>query len=442
MRTFSAILLLLSSLPAAAQLSQNTPELIRVNPHVYCATGYALGNVIFVLTDRSIVVVDTTEGQAPAQAAFHDFRKISALPVSYIVYTHFHGDHVNGAKVFAGPDTKVIAQKNHIEEMRKYRLMMGYNRKLNQVQWAASVPREERGATLGVDLLHPPESGYIPPQVAFDEEYKFTEGGVRFELYHTQGETVDHLMVWLPDFETLLPGDLFYWSFPMLASPGKPDRPVLEWAASLDRMRQLHPAYLVGSHSRPLAGREAIDQALGNYARAIRYVHDQTVKRINDGEPLYQIRQEVRLPPDLASQPYLQPAYGTVEWAVNGVFRQYTGWYDFDPAHLNGGGPAPLERALAEAAGGTDAILQACAQGGSRRPTATGAGTRGSGRQQCRRASPARGTAGAPRRAEHQRRGAQHLSRSRRGRAALGVTGVMAPHGLSSAIVMVVRQSS
>jgi alkyl sulfatase BDS1-like metallo-beta-lactamase superfamily hydrolase len=242
--------------------------------------------------------------------------------------------------------------------MRKYRLMMGYNRKLNEVQWAAHVPREARGATLGVDLLHPPESGYIPPQITFDEDYKFTEGGVRFELYHTQGETVDHLMVWLPDFETLLPGDLFYWSFPMLASPGKPDRPVLEWAASLDRMRQLHPAYLVGSHSRPLAGREAIDQALGNYARAIRFVHDQTVKRINDGEPLYQIRQEVRLPPDLASQPYLQPVYGTVEWAVNGVFRQYTGWYDFDPAHLNGGDPAPLDRALAEAAGGTDAILQ------------------------------------------------------------------------------------
>src|ERR1017187_6957826 len=162
MPNVSVILLLLASLPAAAQLSQNSPELIHVNPHVYCATGYALGNVIFVLTGHSVVVVDTTEGQAPARAALSDFRKVSTLPVRYIVYTHFHGDHVNGAKVFAGPDTKVIAQKNHIEEMRKYRLMMGYNRKLNQVQWAASVPREERGATLGVDLLHPPESGYIP----------------------------------------------------------------------------------------------------------------------------------------------------------------------------------------------------------------------------------------------------------------------------------------
>jgi alkyl sulfatase BDS1-like metallo-beta-lactamase superfamily hydrolase len=357
-RNILSVLLLLAGLPAAAQLSQSAPELIRVNPHVYCAAGYALGNVIFVLTDRSVVVVDTTEGQATAEAAFRDFRKVSALPVSYIVYTHHHGDHIHGAKVFAEPGTKVIAQKNHTEEMRKYRLMLAYNRTLNQVQWAAHVPREARGATLGVDLLHPGESGYIPPQITFDEEYKFTEGGVRFELYHTLGETVDHLMVWLPDYETLLPGDLFYWSFPMLASPGKPDRPVLEWAASLDRMRQLHPAYLVGSHSRPLDGREAIDQALANYARAIRYVHDETVKRINDGEPLYRIRQEVRLPPGLASLPYLQPVYGTVEWAINGVFRQYTGWYDFDPAHLNGGDPAPLDRALVEAAGGTDAVLQ------------------------------------------------------------------------------------
>lgn len=342
MHQFLAILLFPAL--AVAQLSQNKPELIRVNEHVYCATGYALGNVIFILTGRSVVVVDTTEGQAPARAAFDEFRKISTLPVSYIIYTHHHGDHINGAK-------------NHTEEMRKYSLMQAYNRRLNRVQWAAHVPREQRGASLGVDLLHPGESGYLPPNITFDEEYRFTEGGARFELYHTEGETMDHLMVWTPDLDTLLPGDLFYWSFPMLASPGKPDRPVLEWAASLDRMRQLHPAYLAGSHSRPLSGREAIDAALANYARAIRYVHDETVKRINEGERLQQIRQEVRLPADLAAQPYLQPVYGTVAWAVNGVFRQYTGWYDFDPAHLDPGDPALLDRALVEAAGGAAHVL-------------------------------------------------------------------------------------
>ncbi len=356
---FLSLLFALVPLPSAAQLSQDTPELIRVNPHVYCATGYALGNVIFILTGTSVVVVDTTEGQEPARAVLRDFRRISRLPVSYIIYTHHHGDHIHGAKVFAGPGTKVIAQKNHAEEMRKYRLMLAYNRRLNEVQWGAHVPRAERGASLGVDLLHPAESGYIPPQITFDEEYKFTEGGQRFELYHTLGETVDHLMVWLPDLQTLLPGDLFYWSFPMVASPGKPDRPVLEWAASLERMRQLRPAFLVGSHSRPLSGSQVIESALSNYARAIRYVHDETVQRINQGEPLWQIRKEVQLPPDLASLDYLRPVYGTVPWAVNGIFRQYTGWYDFDPAHLNGEDPADIERVLVQVAGAAPVIARA-----------------------------------------------------------------------------------
>jgi alkyl sulfatase BDS1-like metallo-beta-lactamase superfamily hydrolase len=350
------------SLPSSAPLSWKRPELIRVNEYVYCAAGYALGNVIFVLTNHSVVVADTTEGQAPAQAAFDDFRKISRLPVSHIIYTHHHGDHINGAKVFAGPATRVIAQKAHEEELRKYRLMGEYNRRLNRVQWAAGVPRGRRGVTLAVDLVNVPESGYIPPGVVFDEEYRLTEGGVRFELYHTQGETVDHLMVWLPDFETLLPGDLFYWSFPMLASPGKPDRPVLEWAASLERMRLLGPEHLAGSHSHPLSGRAAIDEALANYARAIRHVHDETVSRINEGKPLHQIRREVRLPAELAALPYLREVYGTVEWSVNGVFRQYTGWYDFDPAHLRGGDPAPLDRALAEAAGGAAPIVKRARQ--------------------------------------------------------------------------------
>jgi alkyl sulfatase BDS1-like metallo-beta-lactamase superfamily hydrolase len=83
---------------------------------------------------------------------------------------------------------------------------------------------------------------------------------------------------------------------------------------------------------------------------------------MNQGEPVYQIRQEVHLPADLAALPYLQPVYGTVEWAVNGVFRQYSGWYDFDPAHLDGGDPAPLDRAMAEAAGGSAAIVRRARQ--------------------------------------------------------------------------------
>jgi alkyl sulfatase BDS1-like metallo-beta-lactamase superfamily hydrolase len=90
---------------------------------------------------------------------------------------------------------------------------------------------------------------------------------------------------------------------------------------------------------------------LANYARAIRHVHDETVKLTNQGLPLWEIRERVKLPADLAELEYLQPGYGSVAWSVNGIYRQYTGWYDFNPAHLNDRGPVPAARAVVEASG-------------------------------------------------------------------------------------------
>jgi len=344
-----------------AQQPLARPELIKVTDHVYCATGYALGNVIYVITNKSVVVVDTTESPVAAQKTLDDFRKINQLPISYIIYTHFHGDHINGAKVFHGPGTRIIAQKNHLEEMAKFVMLLAYNRRLNGIQFGASLRAQDRGIGLAAnpnDQLKTQTTGYIPPDITFDDAYSFEEGGTEFNLYHTLGETYDHLMVWLNGEKVLLPGDLYYHSFPMLASPMKPDRPVSEWAKSLDRMRQLHPEFLVPSHTAPLSGKDEIDVTLANYAAAIRYVHDETVKGINEGLTLEQVRARVKLPDDLAKLPYLQPFYGRVEWSVDGIYKEYTGWYDFDPAHLNPGSKDRFDKALLDASGGAEAIVK------------------------------------------------------------------------------------
>jgi alkyl sulfatase BDS1-like metallo-beta-lactamase superfamily hydrolase len=345
---------------ALGQIRNDKPELLKITDRVYCATGFALGNVIYIRTDTSVVVVDTTESPSAARQTLDAFRTVSRLPVSAIIYTHHHGDHVNGAKAFKSETTRIIAQKNFLPEMAKYKLLTQYNRRVNATQFGATLPPSERALSLAPDRYYPvpPIIGYIAPDVLFDEKYDFEEGGVRFELYHTQGETVDHLMVWLPQEQVLLPGDLFYPSFPMLSSPMKPVRPVTEWAESLERMRTFRPAHLVGSHGRPVNGSQEIDTTLANYAKAIRYVHDETVERINKGLSLDEIRRQVRLPEELAKLPYLAPVYGRPEWAVNGIYRLYTGWYDFDPAHLNPGRSEAFGRALLEAAGGADAILQ------------------------------------------------------------------------------------
>ena len=329
------------------------PTIDKVNERVYCARGFAISNVIFILTDTSAVVIDATESLSAAGACLEEFRNISMLPVSHIIYTHFHGDHTRGAEIFHGPNTTVIAHDKLPVERAKIKSIWPYRQRVTSLQFGSALPRGQRGASLAA----PSRDGYIPPDVTFADEYRFESGGVRFELYHTEGETFDHLMVWLPAQRTLLPGDLFYFGFPMLSNPMGADRPVLAWADSLERMRTLRPEYLIPSHGRSLRGEQVIDDKLKNYARAIRYVHDETVRGINEGLGLQQIRDSVVLPDDLACLPYLRPSYGTLPWAVNGIFRQYTGWYDFDPAHLNPSPHGMLQRALLDATGGPAQLI-------------------------------------------------------------------------------------
>ena len=111
------------------------PELIRVTDRVYSAVDYAISNVLYVVTDTSVVVIDTTESPAAARAAFDAFRKFCQLPVSYIIYTHFHGDHTRGAKVFHTPTTKIIAQQRFTEELAKITLVLPYKRRVDALQF-------------------------------------------------------------------------------------------------------------------------------------------------------------------------------------------------------------------------------------------------------------------------------------------------------------------
>ncbi|MBX9792033.1 MAG: alkyl/aryl-sulfatase [Pirellulales bacterium] len=358
---FSAVLVLALAAKAHAQLRSDTPRLVKVNDRVYCATGYALGNVIYVITDDGIVVVDTSESPITAAATLKDFRAISDRPIRYLIYTHFHGDHCNGARAFMADKPKIIAQRLHAPEMDEYRRMIGYNRRLNALQFGASLPENQRGIAVAREATQV-VVGYQPPTITFDDEYRFALGGIDFEIHHAPGETNDQSFVWLPGLKTLLPADLFYASFPMLASPMKPNRPILTWAESDERMAKLGAEHLVPSHGEPLHGADNIRETLTNYAAAIRHVHDATVAGLNRGTPLEEIRRGVRLPERLAKLSYLQPLYGQVAWGVNGVYRGYTGWYDMQPAHLNPGPARELAQALVEAAGGVDKIVARASQ--------------------------------------------------------------------------------
>ena len=101
---------------------------------------------------------------------------------------------------------------------------------------------------------------------------------------------------------------------------------------------------------------------------AIQFVHDQTVRLMNKGLAPREIAARVKLPPHLATHPYLIEYYGTVEWSgtgcrdsagftgkpcpVRAVYHGYLGWFSGRPAELHPLPVAEEARLLVQLAGG------------------------------------------------------------------------------------------
>ncbi|MFX1339034.1 MAG: alkyl sulfatase dimerization domain-containing protein, partial [Promethearchaeota archaeon] len=79
-----------------------------------------------------------------------------------------------------------------------------------------------------------------------------------------------------------------------------------------------------------IEGKEKVKEVLAIIAEAMNFVHDEVVKRLNEGKWFEQIFHEmIEIFPDkLKDSPYLLPMYGCYEFAIHAVYRLYHGWYD------------------------------------------------------------------------------------------------------------------
>jgi alkyl sulfatase BDS1-like metallo-beta-lactamase superfamily hydrolase len=92
-------------------------------------------------------------------------------------------------------------------------------------------------------------------------------------------------------------------------------------------------------------------------AGALRFLEDEVVRRLNEGQWYEEILHAVELPTELAEDPLLQPVYGCTAFAVHAILRRYTGWYDGNPSHLFSSRSADVAAEVVALSSGADAIL-------------------------------------------------------------------------------------
>jgi len=333
-----------SSTQAEAVLREHSNEfrreVIKVTDSVYVAVGYGASNSALVIGETGPLIVDTGQSITAAEAINREFRKISDKPVTAIIYTHSHRDHISGASIFAGDQTPdIFASANFANELVGGHVAGEILFKRTKRQFGLGLKPETEVINVGVGKEMWSDGlggGFLPVTVHIsDERYSTTIEGVRIDIVAAPGETDDQRYIWLPDQEVLFAGDNFYKAFPNLYPiRGSRYRDVNLWANSLEKMTAENPVHLVPSHTRPISGRAEVNKALSDYAAGIRSIHDQTIAGMNRGYTPDQLAEMVTLPERLAASPYLQEFYGKVPWAVRSVFSGYLGWFDGNPSSL------------------------------------------------------------------------------------------------------------
>jgi alkyl sulfatase BDS1-like metallo-beta-lactamase superfamily hydrolase len=333
---------------------------------IHVAIGYDLANTILIHTPAGNVIVDAMSGPGRASEAREQLLAQAPGDTAALILTHSHIDHVGGATVWAplGGSVPVWGTERFTEHFfKQYGVFQAAEQARGKRQFGARVSAENLPCSaLGrrVDFASGVGEGIRLPTKTFSGVATLEVGGVRIELHEAPGETEDQLFVWLPDHRVLLPGDNVYRAFPNLYTiRGTRPRPVDEWIESLDRMRKLSPVLLIGSHTVPVAGEQAVGELLRDYRDAIAFLRASVVRGANAGHSRAEIADAVTLPAELVDKPHLRELYGQLDWSALSIYDAELGWFDGSPEQLYPLPSPELARREIELMGGFEAVRAA-----------------------------------------------------------------------------------
>ncbi len=288
----------------------------------------AFSNVGVVETNNGLVLFDISS-RINGSKIFNSLREITNKPIKYIIFSHGHYDHCFGydplieeIKEKGWEMPQVIAHENTVSRFEKYRMLDKYNNWVHDQQF---------GSVLGKNKQYNSAREILNPTIVLrgNESYSFKLGEYSFELYHDRGETDDHIWMFVPEEKVLFTGDFIISCFPNVGNPYKVQRYPKDWAYALDKMREKEPEYLIPGQGPLIEGKKKIEEVLIITAEVMHFVHDEVVKRLNEGKWFEQIYHEMlEIYPEKFNHEYLEQVYGCYRFAIHAVYRLYHGWYD------------------------------------------------------------------------------------------------------------------
>ena len=239
-------------------------KLNKISERVFANTdGETGGNVGVILLTEGVAAVDA---QYPVSGA--DFRrnipKVVSKPVTHLLLTHYHGDHVFGNQAFE--DCEIVAHRL-LKEIMEENLRTAWGNMERMLEEVRRIRPEKTWLYEGLRIVLPTKT--------FDEN--FTLDGV--EMTHAGGHTADSSVVFVADDRVLFAGDLvFAETFPWGGDPSAdPD----SWIYAFKMILDMDVETIIPGHG-PLCDKSEIKIQL-EWFEAVR---DEMKRLIAEGAPI------------------------------------------------------------------------------------------------------------------------------------------------------------
>jgi len=344
-----------------------------VAPGVFQARGFDVSNVTFIVGRTGLIVIDpltSVEAAAAALALARTLPQIGQKPVRALIYTHSHADHFAGARGIvdgaALQGVRIIAPEGFLEHAVSENLIAGpaMTRRATYQFGSYLAPGAEGtlGSGIGMGIPGGIRSLIPPNETVTRTGQELTIDGVRFVFQVTPNtEAPAEMNFYLPDLRVLDLAENANVSMHNILTPrGALVRDAKAWADYLTESLRLFPQaeVMMASHGWPRWGQAVIVDYVASHRDAYKYLHDQSVRLMNQGYTGAEIAERIALPEALNQRWFNRGYYGTMRHNSRAVYQRYMGWYDGVPAHLNGLEPEAAARNYVRMMGGARRVLR------------------------------------------------------------------------------------
>jgi glyoxylase-like metal-dependent hydrolase (beta-lactamase superfamily II) len=187
-----------------------------------------ISNAGFVVTPAGVVVIDALGSPELARELLAAIHRITPLPVTHVILTHYHADHIYGLQELKRAGAKIIANRHGLEYM---------NSETAANRLAAS--RADLAPWVNGD------THLVPADQWLDGPLDLVVGGMRFLIRPVgPAHTPEDQVVFLPSERVLFAGDVVFRG--RVPYVGQADS--RHWITTLDELLQLDPLVLVPGH--------------------------------------------------------------------------------------------------------------------------------------------------------------------------------------------------